>query len=478
MNAPAPHPLPLSCERIEVPVSAFRESPTFAALLVSALVLTACTTPVPTRELVVPSYGGTPPAQLAILAIDRRPYVLSGVKNPGFEGLFRSGFGIPYTYYRPYRPEREGLAHRFAVLLRDSFWDVGTLTSLIHVPEPATQETALDQFELPHGEPAVLLEIAQSRFDVMRRVGFDYDYALSVVSPQGDVLAHKRITGESEVEKRRRLSRWRPEYELWDLFSMVYEEKLELLLNDPAIRSALAAVSSPPVAASGPSAADCEQCVEEPVDGSDPAVVRGSRSQIQAMLGGAQPRCQTQSPTEDVCSWSSKKKAQGWKELDGKVSGRARGLTLVCMFGSDDSPGECRVRAWRESEVSVRALAMKRRRESRRQISIMDAKEQVEHELARSARRELRAARTLSTLSGYVGETPTACEPSGLGQLCTWEPGRDTPGTADLKRTWRNLKSDIQLLCQLPRDGSPRRRGSCTARRADQHGRETAYLGL
>ncbi len=86
-------------------------------------------------------------------------------------------------------------------------------------------------------------------------------------------------------------------------------------------------------------------------------------------------------------------------------------------------------------------------------------------------RRALAEARTKGALSDFVGPPPAVCiDSSSTHELCEWRLPSSAPGWAPLAR-WSETENPLNLLCELPLDGRPRRPGSCSVhpRRSNRH---------
>jgi hypothetical protein len=70
---------------------------------------------------------------------------------------------------------------------------------------------------------------------------------------------------------------------------------------------------------------------------------------------------------------------------------------------------------------------------------------------------------TKSELSRYAGAEPERCVFSGPDlELCSWRIDRSAPAWAALAEPL-DVAADLNLLCELPMDGSPRAADSCAA---------------
>ncbi len=201
-------------------------------LLVTVL-LVSCATPA-TRSDLTPTFSGLTSSHITIGVVDSRPYVISGNKEPWFEGIMRGGFGIPYTFNRPDRPPNETFADRIAKMLERTFTDAGSQVTVVRLARGSTQPAARGKLKPQTKDVALLIRIHDSKFDAG---GFSFDYPyhfqLSVLDPEGNTLAQASVQGRDAHTPSSK-------YNVWDMYGVVYRDKLEQLLVKPEIQLAIA----------------------------------------------------------------------------------------------------------------------------------------------------------------------------------------------------------------------------------------------
>ncbi len=201
-------------------------------LLVTVL-LVSCATPA-TRSDLTPTFSGLTSSHITIGVVDSRPYVISGNKEPWFEGIMRGGFGIPYTFNRPDRPPNETFADRIAKMLERTFTDAGSQVTVVRLARGSTQSAARGKLKPHTKDAALLIRIHDSRFDAG---GFSFDYPyhfqLSVLDPEGNTLAQASVQGRDAHTPSSK-------YNVWDMYGVVYRDKFEQLLVKPEIQLAIA----------------------------------------------------------------------------------------------------------------------------------------------------------------------------------------------------------------------------------------------
>ena len=186
--------------------------------------------------IVNPALSGT--STLSVATHDQREYVRSGDKPPQFIGLQRGGYGNPFdvktTDDRP-------LAENMTTVIVNSLGLKGfraqavVVTSSMSLSEVRHRLTALD------AERALLLMLHEWKSDTYMNVGLHYDVTLLVLDRAGTVLAEKRLSGHDNLGG----SFWNPPSHARDAVPRAFKAKIEELLNDTAVASALRGDATP-----------------------------------------------------------------------------------------------------------------------------------------------------------------------------------------------------------------------------------------
>lgn len=204
-------------------------------LLIAAL-LSGCATPA-ARSALTPTFSGQVPPGIAIGVVDNRPYVVSGNKEPWYEGLVRSGFGIPYTFNRPESPPDETFADRIADMLERTFTDAGARVTVVKLAPGVSQGAAIKTLLLRAQEVTLLVRIQDSNFDAGGfTFSYPYHFQLNVLDRKGNTMANGSVQG---LDARAPSN----QYTVWDMYGVVYKEKFDELLSRPAIKQAIAGPS-------------------------------------------------------------------------------------------------------------------------------------------------------------------------------------------------------------------------------------------
>jgi hypothetical protein len=163
--------------------------------------------------------------------------VISGNKEPWFEGIVRGGFGIPHTFNRPDRPPNETFADRIAEMLERTFTDAGSQVTVVRLARGSTQPAARGKLKPQTKDAALLIRIHDSRFDAGGfRFDYPYHFQLSVLDREGNTLAQASVQGRDAHTPSGK-------YNVWDMYGVVYRDKFEQLLVKPEIQLAIASPS-------------------------------------------------------------------------------------------------------------------------------------------------------------------------------------------------------------------------------------------
>jgi hypothetical protein len=169
---------------------------------------------------------------------DQRPYIVSGSTPPDFVGLMRSGFGIPYPVYtQGSRPFAEEMTHALCQALMQRGFHCLPATV-------APQATPGDIRRVLTGQgqtPALFLTVREWKSDTHTDTSLAYDATLRVLDPQGTVLAEAHIEGKEVLGG----GFWNTLPFAHQAIPQAVQRKLETLLNEPAMTTALQALNQP-----------------------------------------------------------------------------------------------------------------------------------------------------------------------------------------------------------------------------------------
>ena len=175
-----------------------------------------------------PQVSGT--TALSVATHDQRDYVRTGSKPPQFVGLQRGGFGNPFDVKTE---EDKPLADAMTTALVNTLTRKGFRAQPVVIAHSATVPDARRQVIGTAGDRALLLTLTEWKSDTAMRVGLNYDMTLVVLDRSGAVLAEKRLQGQDNLGAATLPS------QVGGMVSAAFKTKLEQLLDDPAIATAL-----------------------------------------------------------------------------------------------------------------------------------------------------------------------------------------------------------------------------------------------
>ncbi len=168
-------------------------------------------------------------AELALAVHDQRPYVRSEEKIPAYVGSVRKA-GIPYDAHTASgRPLAADMARVVELALVKRGFSIRRIDS-----QPAQIEIeVVKRLVANGGGRSLLLVIRDWHADVRsEQTLLKYDLGLKVINAYRSVMAETNLRGEQELPGRPGIA-----------LPQAYREKLEALLNAPAV---VAALSAPP----------------------------------------------------------------------------------------------------------------------------------------------------------------------------------------------------------------------------------------
>ncbi|USG59510.1 hypothetical protein NBZ79_09945 [Sneathiella marina] len=200
--------------------------------------LSACASPLP-EEARFPHF--TDPIgdkEISIAIVDHRTFILNGDKEPWFEGIFRGEFGIPFSHARPVPDTAQGtdktqpFALYLSKMIKEAVEEAGAKGEIIEIAAGTNLEETRNILATEKN-PALLGIMRHSRFDSGFSADYRYDFQFVVLDSENNILADKTFAAWDETIP---LS---DKYNLFDMFTEIYSQKLTLMLNDPEISNAL-----------------------------------------------------------------------------------------------------------------------------------------------------------------------------------------------------------------------------------------------
>ena len=199
------------------------------AVLLAAAILGGCafgrTYSYSNTSLNLPVSSGS---SVAVAVQDQRPYVVSGNKPERFVGLMRGGFGNPFDV----NTQSGG---PIAIEMRDAVVSAlknkGIQTTAVAVAPSDPQARVRRLIADTRAGKGVLVTLKEWKSDTMMATSLYYDVTLSVIDPQGNVLAENSIKGSDNLGSLG-LS---PNAGI----GATFVKKFEILFDDPKVLAAL-----------------------------------------------------------------------------------------------------------------------------------------------------------------------------------------------------------------------------------------------
>lgn len=181
---------------------------------------------------VTPELAVSTKNSVAIGVHDERPYVVSGGKETSFVGLSRGGFGNPFDINTQ---SAKPLADDMNETLLQAFKRNGVDVKTIQI-KPAESDNAARQVLVALGQQrSILLTLSEWKSDTYQNTSLAYDVRLTVLGPNGAVLADKTLKGNENLGG----SVMNPPAHAKEVVPVAYRRTLDALLSSPEIQQAI-----------------------------------------------------------------------------------------------------------------------------------------------------------------------------------------------------------------------------------------------
>jgi len=176
---------------------------------------------------------------LALAVQDQRASLMMG-KSPDFVGLSRGGFGNTFDIGTV---SGQPLAVDFATSIGRGLASAGFRVIAVNVADRMLPQQLRDALFKTGAQRGLVVQIQEWKSDTYQNTALHYNVTVLVLDPSGQELGRAAINGNDNLGG----SFWAPAGYAEDNVPVAYAQKLEQLLNDPAILRALApAPSGPP----------------------------------------------------------------------------------------------------------------------------------------------------------------------------------------------------------------------------------------
>jgi len=138
-----------------------------AGMITAALAaaLAGCALSKTTIEERTPELKYTTKGTVALTVIDNRPYVVSGEKEERTEGVFRSGYGIPFAFHRLRSDPETPYVARISELISKSLYNGGSKVEVVKMPKGFTVADAISEMRKQPFDSGLVVNVFDSRVD-------------------------------------------------------------------------------------------------------------------------------------------------------------------------------------------------------------------------------------------------------------------------------------------------------------------------
>ena len=133
---------------------------------------------------------------IAVATLDHRGYVLDARKNDSFVGLSRGGFGNPFDIVTlSGNPLADDISYSIAASLDTS----SVRTMVIKIEPSQSVSNAFAKLQAEGAQRSILLTLREWKSDSYFNVGFHYDFDISILDAQGNLLLEKQFIADEDI---------------------------------------------------------------------------------------------------------------------------------------------------------------------------------------------------------------------------------------------------------------------------------------
>ncbi|PIW63141.1 hypothetical protein [Shewanella sp. CG12_big_fil_rev_8_21_14_0_65_47_15] len=194
--------------------------------ILSVLLLSGCAQ-ILTAEQSAPEINfSTTEKPLTIAVIDKREYVVNNDKTPAFEGLIRSGFGIPYSYNTP---TNEAMSVYLTNRLLAGFSKRGIKAESVETSPNMSIDSAVTQVS-KNGSKSIIFVLNEWKYDYHALSDNSwYNLDLMIIDENGNEKLVKNFTGENDI----------PGGAIVNEMQLIYKQRFEAIFKDAEVIQAL-----------------------------------------------------------------------------------------------------------------------------------------------------------------------------------------------------------------------------------------------
>ncbi|SCA56639.1 conserved exported hypothetical protein [Candidatus Terasakiella magnetica] len=204
----------------------------YFSLILCIAYLGACAQKLP-EEARYPKFSNPLTADLSVAVTDHRDFILNGDKEPWFEGIMHGAFGIPASLKRNGPTEGRPFAYYLSTMIQTSLSKAGSNVTIVELPKGESLEASI-QTLTDKGSSGIIVIMKKSRYAFWLSADYQYDFEVAIVDIEGRIKVRKTF---AKWDKEIPLS---STYNVFDMFTEIYTKRLQVILDDPEIKAALA----------------------------------------------------------------------------------------------------------------------------------------------------------------------------------------------------------------------------------------------
>jgi len=194
---------------------------------ISALLISGCAT-VLTAEQTAPNIKTiSPQDSMSLAVLDKRKYVVSEDKTADFEGIIRSGLGIPYTYGTP---TKEAMSVYLSNRLSVGFENHGIKVTVVETEPKMSVNSVVDNLA-NNDLISILIVLNEWKYDFHTFTDNSwYDMDIIVIDGIGNKKLVKNFKGENDIPDGGLIS---------NEMQLIYKQRFENAFSDPEVVESL-----------------------------------------------------------------------------------------------------------------------------------------------------------------------------------------------------------------------------------------------
>jgi hypothetical protein len=194
---------------------------------ISALLISGCATVLTAEETAPNIKTISPQDSMSLAVLDKRKYVVSEDKTADFEGVIRSGLGIPYTYGTP---TKEVMSVYLSNRLSVGFENHGIKVTVVETEPKMSVNSVVDNLA-KNDLISILIVLNEWKYDFHTFTDNSwYDMDIIVIDGIGNKKLVKNFKGENDVPDGGLIS---------NEMQLIYKQRFENAFSDPEVVESL-----------------------------------------------------------------------------------------------------------------------------------------------------------------------------------------------------------------------------------------------